>query len=109
MVDFGNVSDQTATLSWRRQAVKLAHERELVGQAWLVDDIDNHDVRYSCVSANEPTDYDLRFNLYAGTISCSCRAGQHLQPCSHAGAVLMLICHLAPERVRNPDGSERIG
>lgn len=108
IIDSNNLTDRSATLAWRADAVRLAVERGLVGQSrhsgWV--GVPGGEQIYTCVSASEPTDYELRFNERTGTISCSCRAGQHLRPCSHAGSVLLLICHLAPERSRNDDGTE---
>lgn len=96
----------TATPTWRMNAVRLAVEKGLIGQAtrhYLPDDL-NGLTHYTCVSANEPRDHVLIYGEKGGTVHCDCRAGMNYRPCSHAGAVLLLVTGLAPERVRNAEG-----
>lgn len=105
-IDFGSVPDESATPAWRKHAVELAVSRGLIGQAYRPKEQQNTPgvEEYRCVSASEPIDYKIDYHPEVGTVQCSCRAGQHQRPCSHAGAVLLYICGLAPARVRDPEG-----
>lgn len=101
--DFSFTMDETATPAWRLRAVKLAFERGLAGQALSTP----QPGLYTCVSASSPRDYAVRFAPQAGVIMCECEAGRRSRPCAHAGAVLLLITRLAPERGRDETGAPR--
>ena len=101
--DFTNAVDVTATPAWRKRAVELAVERGLIGQAMRTE----HPNMFECVSASAPRDYRIFYAPQTGSVVCACEAGMHQTPCGHAGAVLLLITRLAPERERTAEGGPR--
>lgn len=95
-------------LSWRQRAIQLAVEAKLDGQAQRVPGktaAGSPLETYRCISVTEPNDHFQVYDSSAGTIYCDCPAGFHGRPCKHAGAALLLITGLVPERVRDPEGN----
>jgi hypothetical protein len=91
--------DVTTSDTWRMNAVRLAHEKKIVGQAAV-----ENEFVYRVVSSSEADDHYVFYDPASQAVVCDCPNGQYRRPCSHAGAVLLLVARLAPARRRNPAG-----
>lgn len=89
----------TATRTWRMNAVRLAHERSLVGKAILREKKPDYDV-YGVPSISEPVEHTVKYVRKGSVVECDCMSAVHGRPCAHAGAVLLLVTGLAPESGR---------
>lgn len=116
-VDPSRAHTVTAAYEWRTQAVRLAFEHGLYGQAW-------RDTRpnvlgpervplqpgceaWGCVSIHEKFDRRLVWNPLVGTVQCGCPAGRRQNPCGHAGAVLLAVAGICAQRERDPQGHSK--
>lgn len=89
---FEGVTEPSTSPMWKQEAIRLAHERKIVGKVeftgWNAAGL----MLYNCPSSTHETiDYRLTWDSPARVVRCSCEAGQHGRPCAHAGATLMLL------------------
>lgn len=101
IMDFTGIPEETTDLYWRQHAVELAIQRHTIGQVYHVktDTVTGYQF-YTCISAHEPQNYRLVYDPKSGAVLCGCFAGQFRNPCSHAGATLLLALGLASPRKR---------
>jgi hypothetical protein len=73
---------------WIQQAVDLAWQYRLPGTLRFRGIFDG-DILYSCDDRGR--EYHLHMNLDHRTMSCNCDWYQHMKPCPHIGALILVL------------------